>query len=307
MPGERMIKSLAKVMIAAAWADGAITHDEVNSLKDLLFHLPGMTARDWAEIEIYVDSPVEEAERQRLLADLQADLGSSSDKTLALQALDTMVQAGGGLSEADRAGVEQIKTSIHDAQLGPSRAWNKFMRGRVSDRLRSIQETPNRELFMDDFVRNKIYYSVSRRLSSDRVQTEISDADLRKLSLAGGLLARVAYVDRQVSEAEFQSIQQALETYWGIPASHAALVAEVAVSEIAKGLDHYRLTRQFFEITTETERVRFLDALFAVTASDGRAADVEMEEIRAISNGLLLTHKQFIDAKLKIPRELRAN
>ena len=307
MPGERVIKSLAKVMVAAAWADGAITLDEINSLKDLLFHLPGMTAGDWAEIEIYVDSPVDPAERQRLLSDLQADLRSSTDKTLALQALDQMAQAGGGLSAPDQAEVEQIKTAIQGAQLGASRLMNKFMRARVRERTESLQEAPNRELFVDDFVKNKIYYSVSRRLSLDHLHIDNPETDLRKLCLAGGLLARVAYVDRQVSPAEFRSIQQALETSWGLPSLQAALVAEVAVSEMGKGLDHYRLTRQFFESTTGDERVRFLDALFAVTASDGQAADAEMEEIRTIANGLLLTHQQFIAAKLKLPRSLRAN
>ena len=48
-----------------------------------------------------------------------------------------------------------------------------------------------------------------------------------------------------------------------------ALVAEAAVSTITKGLDYYRMSRQFFENTNEDERVYFLDALFAVADGDG--------------------------------------
>jgi uncharacterized tellurite resistance protein B-like protein len=98
-----------------------------------------------------------------------------------------------------------------------------------------------------------------------------------------------------------------LQQAWGISLAAAGVVAQVAVSEIGKGLDYYRLTRQFFESTSEDERLRFLDALFAVTIGDGHATEEEIEEIRAISHGLLLTHDQFIAAKLKIPRELRTN
>ncbi len=84
------IMALAKVMIAAAWADGSVSHEELNSLKDLLFQLPEMTASDWAELDIYIESPVGDAERARLVADLQSSLKTSQDKDLAL----TMVDAG---------------------------------------------------------------------------------------------------------------------------------------------------------------------------------------------------------------------
>jgi len=82
-------------------------------------------------------------------------------------------------------------------------------------------------------------------------------------------------------------------------------VAEIAFSELAKGMDYYRLSREFFKLTTEEERVRFLDVLFAVAAGDGGVSYLETEEIRAIANVQKLTHKQFIDAKLKVPEDKR--
>ena len=299
--------ALAKVMVAAAWADGQITNDEINSLKDLLFHLPGMTAKDWEEIDIYVESPVDQAERQRLLEDLQAQLSSPADEALALQALDHMVQADGATNEEEQAAAAEIKAAIQAANTGATRRWSRFIRGSVQRRSQAVQDAPNRELYLDDFVKNRIYYDVSRRLEAQGAPLEITDADLRKLCLAGGLLARVAYVDRQVTAEERQSISTVLNQYWQKPLNETELVAEVALSDISKDLDYYRLTRQFFECTIEGERLRFLDMLFAVTASDGRAANEEIEEIRTIANGLLLTHQQFIDAKLKVPRIQRAN
>jgi uncharacterized tellurite resistance protein B-like protein len=166
---------------------------------------------------------------------------------------------------------------------------------------------PNRELYLDDFVKNKIYYDVTRRLAAESDVVEIPQAKLRKLSLAGGLMGRVAFVDRQVAEAERNLIVQALQSHWELSSLEASMVAESALSEISKGLDYFRLTRQFFECTTEDERLRFLDVLFAITAADGGATFEEIEEIRSIANVLKLTHQQFIDAKLKIPRELRAD
>jgi uncharacterized tellurite resistance protein B-like protein len=114
-------------------------------------------------------------------------------------------------------------------------------------------------------------------------------------------------VDRQVTDAEHELILQALQVHWGLSSLEAHVVAEAALSEISQGMDYFRLTRQFFECTTEEERLGFLDVLFAITAGDEGATFEEIEEIRSIANVLKLTHQQFIDAKLKVPRQLRAD
>jgi uncharacterized tellurite resistance protein B-like protein len=307
MSDSSVVLALAKVLVAAAWADGVITNEEVNCLKDLLFHLKGITAQDWAEIDIYMETPVDETERQRLVQDLEARLSTQADKDQAIQALDQMVRSGGAVGEAELAAVNEIKTSIQNAHAGSIHHWSLFTRNRVQDRSKAVSTAPNREQYMDDFVKNKIYYDVRIRLDQKNIPSQIAEDDLRKLSLAGGLMARVAYVDREVTEGENQVILQALQKYWGTSQAEAALVVEMASSEVSKDLDYYRLTRQFFEATTEDERVRFLDALFAVAAGDGMASFEEIEEIRTISNGLLLSHQQFIDAKLKLPAGQRVD
>jgi len=198
-----------------------------------------------------------------------------------------------------------MKASLKNAQSGGIKHWSLFTRKRVETRSEAVHTAPNREQYMDDFLKNKIYYDVRRRLEQENIPTEIPEVELRRLSLAGGLMARVAYADNQVSEAESQIILGALQKYWGKSQVEAAVIAECSAAEITKDIDYYRLTREFFDATTEDERVRFLDVLFAVAAGDGQASFAEIEEIRTISQGLLLTHKQFIDAKLKLPADKR--
>ena len=69
----------------------------------------------------------------------------------------------------------------------------------------------------------------------------------------------------------------------------------------------YTLARDFFDTTDEGERVKFLDVLFAVAEGDGFVTYEETEEIRLISKMLKMTHRQFINAKLKIPSERRSS
>ena len=99
MANENTIKTIAKVMIAAAWADGNVSSEEINSLKDLLFQLPDMTASDWSELDIYIETPVGEAERIRLEGELLVQLKTPEDKELALAALNEVVSADGRVSD----------------------------------------------------------------------------------------------------------------------------------------------------------------------------------------------------------------
>ena len=307
MPRSNAIMALAKVMIAAAWTDGSVTNEEMNSLKDLLFQLPEMTASDWAELDIYIETPVGEAERARLVADLQANLKSSQDKEIAITMIDELVSADGEITAEERESVEQIKSAIRDANVGVLGNMGNFLGSSVNRRSNRVANAPNRELYLDDYVKNKVYYNVSRRLELEETEIDIPERELRKLSLAGGLMARVAYVDHEVQEGEFDSMVNAIQSNWELSDVEAALVAESAVSAITKGLDYYRMSRQFFESTTEDERVHFMDALFAVANGDEGVSYLEIEEIRTIATVLKLIHKQFIDAKLKIPRDRRAN
>ena len=312
MSDRNLILTLAKVIIAAAWADGSVSHEEVNSLKDLLFQLPRagrdgglqMSGQEWARLEMYIDQPVGEAERERLIADLQKALRSSRDRQLVRAALDEMVNIDGTITPGEQVVVDEVKRAIADVNLNLFSQLGHLVGGAVQRRT-AVADAPNRERYFEDFVKNKVFYAVSQRLQVEQTELNIAEADLRKLSLVGGLMAKVAHVDHTVSEAEFGAMVQALQTYWDVDEETAVFISEVAVSEAAKKLDHHRTVRQFATHTTREERLQFLDVLFAIAVADGMVAYDEIEEIRAIASTLYLTREAFIAAKLKIPREKR--
>jgi uncharacterized tellurite resistance protein B-like protein len=299
MSQDNLILSLAKVIVAAAWADGDLDHDEINSLKDLLFRLPDLNARDWAELEIYIDSPVDTEERERLVQDLQRAITSRKDKQLASQALQSVIEADDVVSEEERVVAEEIQSAIDAADTGLIGGFRNLLHGPLQRRRAAVAEAPNREEFLDDFLKNRIFYEVRRQMDLREAELDLPEAILRKLSLAGGLMARVAHVDEEISEEERASMIQAIQKGWDLTPEGASLVAEIALTEFGAGMDFYRLTREFFEATSRKERVKFTETLFRIAAADGDISHEETETIRRIANGLKLTHKQFIQAKLK--------
>jgi uncharacterized tellurite resistance protein B-like protein len=298
MSASNLIISLAKVLVAAAWADEEITHDEINALKDLLFHIPVLSARDWAELEIYIDSPIDPSERDRLLEDLRTAIRTRQDKTLASETLEQLIQADGTITPEERVIAEEIQSAIDSISTNIFSRMGKMMRTSAKKRSQIVAGTANREQFLEDFIRNRIYYKIKRQLDQSESEIQLSDGEFRKLCLASGLLSRVAFVDKDITTEEKSSIVEILRSGWNLTRETAMLVAETALDAFVKGLDYYRLSREFFIATNEKERIDFLRELFHVAASDGNLSHAETEEIRSIAQVLKVTHKQFIDAKL---------
>ena len=302
MSNEQLIITLAKVLIAAAWADGELTLEETNSMKDLLFRLPELSTRQWASLQMYLESPVGEAERTRLVEDLRAAIASPDDRELALNSLQEMMEADGKVSAQEEAVMAEIMAAIESVDVG---VLGRLFRGMTGRHARSVANAPNREDYFEDFLNNKVYYGIRRRLDMGEAELKVSEDTLRTLSLAGGVMAQVAQVNPQVTDAEVDMMVEALQTYWHLQSEEAAFVAGVAVSETATMLDQSRLVREFADACGPEERAEFLDVLFAVAAADGEATYDEIEELRTIARWLKLTHEQFIEAKLKIPRDRR--
>jgi len=302
-----LILSLGKVLIAAAWADQELTTDEINSLKDLLFHLPQVYAADWNTLELYIHTPVSPAERNRVLQDFLAQLRSQKDKDLAVEALDGLIHLDTPIGEEQVDVINEIKDAIRDQQID---LWSLLVNVVSSSLIRrdeAIADAPNREEHYEDFIKNRVYYSVKRMLDAGEVDLSFPDERLRMLCLAGGLLTRVAHVDENVSLEEEQAMIKALRSIMDVSRAEAALIVSVALSEFGPRMDYYRMTRELSAITSEEERLAFLDLLFSIADADEGVSHHEIEEIRAIARGLHLTHRQFIDAKLKIPSERRAS
>ncbi len=308
MSEREIILKLARVIIAVAWSDGEMSNDEVNCLKDLLFTMRQsgfddvlqISGQEWARLDMYIETPVDEAERARLVADLQNALRSPDEKQFALNALQRMAEADGVVSDGEKDAVAAISQAIESVEMGFLGGLQRVVGGAMQRRADAVAGAPNREAYFDDFIKNKVYYSVSQRLRENDRELNISDEDLRTLSLVGGLMAKIAQLDRQVTEAEFESMINIIQTNWNLGLEEATFVTEVAVSSIDVTYDTFRMMREIATGASIEERQRVLVTLFAVANSDGDMSFDEVEEIRMIARGLDLSHKDFIDAKLKV-------
>ncbi len=295
--------TLAKVLIAAAWADGEITLEEQNCLKDIIFHLTDMgtplSSQEWTLLEMYMDSPIEAAERAGLVANLQDAISTPAEKQFVIDALQQMALADGVSDEEEQRIIHEMEHAVEKSETGFMDGLNRLLGGALQRRSAAVMSAPNRDAYYDDFLKNKVYYEVSRRMREEGNSFDLPDEEVRKLGLAGGLMARIAKVDRTVTEDELNAMISMIEEHWDLTPEAALFVINVAVSSLDVNYDYYRMTREFATITTLKERQGFLVALFVIAGADKDVSFEETEEIRLVSRGINVTHKDFINAKLK--------
>lgn len=298
MTERELILSLAKVLVAAAWSDGDLTPDEITSMKEVLSRLPHLTALDWASVDIYTVAPVDEAERSRLVENLRHQVTTPESKQLVFAALDDLISADGVVSDQERQVVAQIKGAIESGTAGGFGGLSKLFRGLATAPAQA--SGPNREAYLDDFVTNRVYFVMQRRIERGEGTLNLPDAALRKLSLAGGMFARVAGANPEITSAERATMIDLLCQHWPLSPPEAGFVVDVAIAQLPAGIDNFRLADGFAQVSEYEERGQLVDALFALAAADGAVTEAEVEDIREMAGALSLPHQRFIEAKLRV-------
>ena len=298
----KLMGTLAKVIAAVGWADKRLTSDEIENLKDLLFQFQRsiIDPREDAMFEMYIKSPVDVAERERLVAELRETVWSEEDKSYIQSALKRMVQADGQVTDEEQEVLDQIQSSIESVDTGLFGDLRRLVRGALRRRSQAMRNAPNREKYFEDFLKNKVYYEIRRRLDLIQSDIMIPDQDLRKLSLVGAMMAYVARVDQIILQEEIENITSILETAWGLSREAAAFVMQCAIADVSRDFDYLRLTREFTELTSAAERNRLLELLFTVANADGQVSNEELQEIKYLADYFLLSSDRVNQALLKV-------
>ena len=160
MSNKSFILNLGKLLIAAAWADGKLTNQEINALKELLFLLPEISGEEWMELELYMESPVGEEERQKLLGRVLDGMASTADKTLVLETLGKLIHCEDVPKEAEASIVESLRQDIESKSTGILAHLMNPLKRAIGSRVGHYSTEGGRESRIDDYIKNTIYYQL---------------------------------------------------------------------------------------------------------------------------------------------------
>ena len=158
-----------------------------------------------------------------------------------------------------------------------------------------------------DFIEKQFKVTENKKLGTlesklrENFPNETEDK-LSEIACLSGLLARVAFVDLNIEEAEKKRISFSLEKWIQLTPEIANKITHITCQEIEKlaGTENHLYTRFLKDNLPTNKRYQILEMLFSVAASDGNADNAESEEIRIISKGLGLEHHHFIAARASV-------
>lgn len=286
---------LAKLLIAAAWADGDIHTDEINVLKDLIFNLAGISGEDWQLLELYMDSPVSEEETLHLLEDVMAMVSNSSDKLLISNTLRELIESDGNATKEEEQFIKKVEQALAGVRTNPVSMLGGFLKKSLSFKSKDV---PKREKHFHEYVKNTVYYQLHH--DDKHRKFTVDDSFLRKLCLKAGLLARVCFQDGEPDAEEIKTVTNVLKELGNISEEEASMLVEAGFNRAARGLDYGHICRSYFEITEYEERCDFLNVLFKAAAASNGSCHEEIETIRDISIHLKIPHSKFVEAKLTV-------
>ena len=288
MADKAFILDLGKLLIGAAWADETLQHEEINALKELLFLLPEISGEEWMQLELYMAAPVNEEERQRLLQQVLNGMTSPADKTLVLETLSKLVQANAQMDEAEVAMWETLRQDIEEKRVGLFSHLVAPIRRAVRSRVSHYQGEGRRESRLEDYIKNTVYFQLVTEMENQGIPIVLPEQEVRKVCLAAGLMARVAWLDQEICEQEEKAMVQSLVQIWGISTELACLVVQISRVRILKGLDVVRLGRGLRDYTTLEERKSVSSvSVYAVANAANKTSNQEIEEIKMIAKTLI--------------------
>jgi uncharacterized tellurite resistance protein B-like protein len=280
--------ALMKVLIAAAWADSRVTQSEVNYLKSLAQRFR-LNDDDWLELEPYLEDRPSAGDVDALFKDLLTRIATPIGRNEVVRHLEQILKTDDKITAEEHDFLEEYVFTLKQASTV------QLLVGRLKGMFQKAQRPSVTDL--EDFVKNKIFYKLSRRIGMEQVTPEIY-----RVCLLGGLMGIVAQADGEIAPQEMVEIRRRLQDVGSFELETLDALMAIIQEESVRGLDRSRLVSEYTSSLGFDERVQLLDLLFAVAAADGGLTHAELEELRGISAAMHLSHAQYINSKLRTKR-----
>jgi uncharacterized tellurite resistance protein B-like protein len=242
-----------------------------------------------------MESPASAAEQEELAARVMDAMRTGEDKELALTTLERLFQADGTVTAEEQALLDHLRGEIDEVDTGLFSGLARALRVKMTKP--STGASALRETAKEDYLRNPVYYELSRRVREAGVSFGRPEDETRTFCLAVALLCQVAAEDATVSAGEQEAMAGVLVQDWGLSSAQAELLIAIGCDRVAREFDEFRVALEFFECTAVEERRELLCTLFRIADATDKTSHDEMEEIRRLSIILKLPHRDYIEAK----------
>ena len=129
-------------------------------------------------------------------------------------------------------------------------------------------------------------------------QDENASHDIRIATCA--LLLEMASIDGEFSNSERNRIISILKRDYQLPAEHALTLLKASHEELDGSVDLWRFTNLINLNYSVEEKIRIIETVWEIAFTDGKLDKYEDYLVHKLARLLHLTHRQLIDAKLRV-------
>ena len=125
-----------------------------------------------------------------------------------------------------------------------------------------------------------------------------SDHDIRVATCA--LFLEMANIDGEFSEMERRHVVSILKRDFGLSDEEAGSLVDASEEELKDSIDLWQFTNLINQNYSMDEKIRIIESIWEIVYTDGKLEKHEDYLAHKLANLLRLTHKQLIEAKLKV-------
>lgn len=125
--------------------------------------------------------------------------------------------------------------------------------------------------------------------------------DMRKIQLATcALFLEMAHIDGEFSPSERGHIINSMKKIYGLSEKAVPELMEAADEELKDSIDLWQFTNSINQSFSPEEKIHIIEAIWHLVFADGHLEKHEDYLIHRLANLLRLSHKQLIEAKVKV-------
>lgn len=129
-------------------------------------------------------------------------------------------------------------------------------------------------------------------------QEEKNSHDIQVATCA--LFLEMANIDGEFSDSERENIISILKENYHLSDEYTAELLEASNEELKQSIDLWQFTHLINQNYSTEEKIRIIEMVWKIVYADGKLDGHEDYLVHKLTKLLRLTHKQLIDAKLKI-------
>ena len=143
------------------------------------------------------------------------------------------------------------------------------------------------------------------KLSTNEEPQALSEQDLHLATAA--LLVEVATIDQHFDDQEWKTLQELLMTQCHLSASEAETLAREGKDASANSASLYDFTKLINTHCEYSQKMTLVEDLWKIAFADGSVDKYEEHIIRRIADLIHVSHRDFIQAKIKIRESFETN